>query len=169
MKYDVKKEKIAIHCPTKKLAEKVIDKFIELGVNNCDESNKKDWGVENEVTCFRGYANEFGYDNEYFYQKNGYQIIPAQEYLDSFEWIPKRGDMVMTEYGRRIFIADLGEQIKCRYLYVLWGQEERYLRGERAKYGETDSIQQIKAPETTLDGKTALIDGKEYELKLIEK
>jgi len=169
MKYDVKKEKIAIHCPTKDLAKKVIDKFIELGVGHCDESNKNDWSIENEVTCFRGYTNDFGYDDKDYYQKNDYQIIPAQKYLDSFEWIPKRGEMVMTEFGERIFIADVGEQFENRYLFLLSGYEKEYLNGERVKYGETNSIQQIKEQEPTLDGKTALIDGKEYELKLIEK
>jgi len=165
MKYDVKKEKIAIHCPTKELAEKVIDKFIELGV----EIKATWWPSYEEETCFRAYYNVFGYEKQYFYQENGYKIITAQDYLDSFEWIPKRGEMVMTEYGRSIFIADLGEQIKYRYILVMSGQEERYLRGERVSCVKTDSIQQINPKEPTLNGKTALIDGKEYELKLIEK
>ena len=166
MKYDVKTEKIAIHCPTKELAEKVFKKFIELGVEICDESDKNYLNY----THLRGYTNDFGYDNGYYYQKNGYQIIPAQEYLDSFEWIPKRGEMVMTCVGERIFIADLGEQIEHRYLFVLPKHEQKYLKGERVSCVKTSSIQQIpQQPEPTLDGKTAVIDGKEYELKLIEK
>lgn len=74
---------IAVHCPTKELAVKVLKKAnSEGGKWRSDDSflNKIVWDTYKKKTCYS--LSEGGYGYVYFYEKEGFKIISAQEYLD---------------------------------------------------------------------------------------
>lgn len=86
MKYDVTKDKIAIHCSTEELSDQVIDKFIELKVNCCSTRDKDRWEYYDVTTCYVGnYHGKFGYSPVDFLSEKGFDVVSAQDYLDSFK------------------------------------------------------------------------------------
>lgn len=84
MKYDLKKEKIAVHCQTLEEAEKVLDKLKELGANPLHNASYY-FHFEGKKLCFRYFSEIFTYDNKENYIYNGFKIITASEYLSQFE------------------------------------------------------------------------------------
>lgn len=133
MKYDLKKEKIVVHCQTLEEAEKVQEKGLELGL--CAVTLIKLFKEGRRHFVIKENYIEYG-KNKYDWEEEGYQIIPASEYLSQFgcisneimEEVPKYGDKVWVrdsedeEWSELIFAGFIDDQV-C----VFYSHEQRKL------------------------------------------
>lgn len=127
MKYDLKNEKIAVHCQTSEEAKKVVHKMLKSGIELQDDVSK------NETIGFFKLGSAFffsdyqckidSWEDREAAMEQGYKIIPASEYLSQFEEVPKYGDKVWgrdseeDEWDKDSFIfACFIDEVCCVFL-----------------------------------------------------
>lgn len=116
MKYDLKKEKIAVHCQTFDEAYKSLSYAIKLGFKLYETTN-----IHNEVGGIKEYPYFIidsddkidWYKHKEGVEQDGYQIITASEYLSQFEEVLKYGDKVWDENGNERIFAGFINGICC--------------------------------------------------------
>lgn len=114
MKYDLKNEKIAVHCKTLEEAEKVVDKMLECGHEEKFKGRSVEWfKEEGERAYFIKEDNTIDAINPNFFAWHTNEIIPASEYLSQFEEVPKYGDKVWDENGGKWVVAGLINGYLC--------------------------------------------------------
>lgn len=118
-------KKIAVHCPTKELWEKVLLKMFsdsKRWVTGEKNINISYWGHHQKESCVcnKGGLDIFFRTTEYW-KSEGYTIISAEEYLGEevecngkmkfkeYEKIAKVGDKVRVFYGDNIVEGEVGE------------------------------------------------------------
>lgn len=80
----------AIHCRTEELANQVLKVFHDKGLkwrvaNSYLDTNS--WEYSKDLTCYNPY--EGGYCDYEFYNKNGFKIITADEFLELHKELPE--------------------------------------------------------------------------------
>jgi len=90
MKYDLKKDKIAIHCSTEEISEQVIEALINNNfLTSGAAARDLHWKVYKHNTCFNVAEHMVKFSSVMYYSNIDYEVISAEEYLKWLDGLVK--------------------------------------------------------------------------------